>query len=43
MKIIAFGSSFVNVFFPLKNKNFKIVKYRGATVKGLVDKTYFPY
>jgi hypothetical protein len=37
MKFIAFGDSFVNIFLPLKDKNFEIVKFKGALIKGLID------
>ena len=35
---IAFGDSFINIFLPLKNKNFKIYKYKGSPIKGLINK-----
>jgi hypothetical protein len=37
-KIIMFGTSFVNTFICLKNENFSIIKFRGAMIKGLVNK-----
>jgi hypothetical protein len=37
-KIIAFGSSFIHTFISLKSNNFEIVKFKGALIKGLVDK-----
>lgn len=37
-KIIIFGTSFVNTFLSIKYKNFTIVKYKGAMIKGLIDK-----
>ena len=40
-KIIAFGDSFINSFSTLSTiskKNFKIVKFKGATFKGLINK-----
>jgi hypothetical protein len=35
---IAFGDSFINIFSTIKNKDFKIYKLTGATVKGLINK-----
>jgi hypothetical protein len=37
-KFVAFGDSFINIFLSLSNKNFKIYKYKGAPIKGLVNK-----
>lgn len=37
-KFIAFGSSFVNIFQSLKSENFRIEKFKGAMIKGLLDK-----
>jgi hypothetical protein len=37
MKFIAFGDSFVNIFLSLKSENFKVVKFKGATMKGLIN------
>jgi len=38
MKIIAFGDSFVNIFQSLKGNKFKIIKFKGALIQGLVNK-----
>jgi len=35
--IISFGDSFVNIFYPL-NDNIRIIKYKGATIKGLINR-----
>ncbi len=35
---IAFGDSFINIFLPFKGKNFKICKYAGSPIKGLINK-----
>lgn len=35
---IAFGSSFVNIFYSLKSDNFQIKQFPGAMIKGLLDK-----
>ena len=40
-KFIAFGDSFINTFSTLSTitkNNFKIIKYKGATFKGIVNK-----
>lgn len=37
-KIILFGSSYINTFIAMKSKNFQIVKFRGAMIKGLLNK-----
>jgi hypothetical protein len=37
MKIIAFGDSFVNVFQSLKCDKFKIIKFKGALIQGLIN------
>jgi hypothetical protein len=37
-KIIMFGTSFVNTFISLKNNFFSIIKFKGAMIKGLVNK-----
>ena len=37
-KIIVFGSSYVNTFITLKSSNFKIMKFKGAMIKGLINK-----
>jgi hypothetical protein len=36
VKIIAFGDSFVNIFYALKSNDFEIVKCKGALIQGLV-------
>ena len=36
VKIIAFGDSFVNIFYALKSNDFEIMKYKGALIQGLV-------
>ncbi len=36
--IIIFGSSFVGTFMPLKSKNIEIIKFKGAMIKGLINK-----
>lgn len=38
MKIIAFGDSFVNIFQALKGNKFKIIKFKGALIQGLVNR-----
>ena len=38
-KIIAFGDSFINTFSSLSNQNFKIKKFKGATMKGIINKS----
>lgn len=38
MKFVAFGDSFVNIFLSLKNDNFDVIKYKGAPIKGLINK-----
>ena len=35
-KYIAFGDSFVNIFYALQSKNFVIKKLKGALIQGLV-------
>jgi hypothetical protein len=35
-KYIAFGDSFVNIFYALQSKNFIIKKFKGALIQGLV-------
>ncbi len=37
-KSIAFGSSFVQIFFPIESNHFTIVKYKGGMLKGILDK-----
>jgi predicted RNA-binding protein YlxR (DUF448 family) len=37
-KIIMFGTSFVNTFISLKSNFFSIIKFKGAMIKGLVNK-----
>lgn len=37
-KIIIFGTSYVNTFITLKSSNFKIMKFKGAMIKGLINK-----
>jgi hypothetical protein len=38
MNTIVFGSSFSDVFLPLESNKLKIMKFRGAMIKGLLDK-----
>ena len=38
MKTIVFGSSFSNIFIPLESDKLKIMKFKGAMIKGLLDK-----
>ena len=37
-KFIAFGDSFINTFSTLSNKNFKVCKFKAATMKGIINK-----
>jgi hypothetical protein len=36
VKFVAFGDSFVNIFYALKSIDFEIIKFKGALIQGLV-------
>jgi hypothetical protein len=38
IKFVAFGDSFINLFSSLKNNEFRIYKFKGAPIKGLINK-----